>query len=216
MPRTIVFLGSPGSGKGTQASLLEQRRGFAHFDMGQSFRDEIRRKGPMASELETYIRKGHLVPINLVEKFVWKFLNENRLRDIVLDGFPRSEEQVELLDKLLSDIERELSLAIVFEISEEELKNRILNRLSCANCGAVFNLALHPPKVDGLCDFCGSQLVRREDDDIRVILERNRVYLSECSPVLELYKRRNILKRINGKGEVEEVYKRVEEAIFNE
>ncbi len=215
MAKTCVFLGPPGCGKGTQAQLLSQRKGFSNFDIGKAFREASTGDSPNSQEIRSSIQSGQLVPIHIVKKFVSSFLSVNSEKDIVLDGFPRSIEQANLLDEQLENYRREITRVIFFKIDESLIVERILNRIVCSNCGALYNLKTLKPKVEMICDRCGRKMVKRVDDSTDVLQERAKIYQISTKPLLSFYKKRGLLSSVDATKSVEEVYAQVERLIFN-
>lgn len=191
-----VFLGPPGSGKGTQAARLAERYGVTHFDMGRSLREEVSTGSGLGKTIKTYTDKGELVPLPIIKMIILKALKGAFDRNVVLDGFPRSSEQAELLDTVLSEFGVNLDCVLYFSIDERELVNRIVNRRHCPACKRVYNLVFAPPIQEGICDVDGTELAQRRDDSEKVIMNRFRVYQRETQPILERYRTAGKLKEI--------------------
>ena len=192
----IIMLGAPGTGKGTVAAKLSEKLNIPQVSTGDIFRKAIAEKTPVGVEAEKYISQGMLVPDDITIKIV-----EERLKDadvqngLILDGFPRTIEQAEALDTMLSKINREITLAINLETPEEEIIDRIVNRRVCSNqdCKTVYNTKLNPPKVDGICDKCGSQLIQRKDDNEETVKNRLVAYYKQSAPIVDFYKNKGLL-----------------------
>lgn len=191
-----VFLGPPGSGKGTQAARLAERYGVTHFDMGRSLREEVSTGSGLGKTIKTYTDKGELVPLPIIKMIILKALKGAFDKNVVLDGFPRSSEQAELLDTVLSEFGVNLDCVLYFSIDERELVNRIVNRRHCPACKRVYNLVFAPPIQEGICDVDGTELAQRRDDSEKVIMNRFRVYQRETQPILERYRTAGKLKEI--------------------
>jgi len=209
MAKTVVILGSPGSGKGTQSRLLAKNSGFVHFDLGEAFRKKAEEESELGEEIRKYVGAGKLVPLPIVKRFVEEFLSANADRDIVLDGFPRSVEQAEVLDELVSVSGRKLDAVIFLDLREDDLRRRTLNRLVCRACGAVYNAQTNPPKNDLICDECGGKLEKRVDDSDQVLLERVRVYKEETSALLEFYRNRGNFYSVDASKSPDQIEKEI-------
>ena len=192
----LIMLGAPGTGKVTVAAKLATKLNIPQVSTGDIFRKAIAEKTPVGVEAEKYISQGMLVPDDITIKIV-----EERLKDadvqngLILDGFPRTIEQAEALDTMLSKINREITLAINLETPEEEIIDRIVNRRVCSNqdCKTVYNTKLNPPKVDGICDKCGSQLIQRKDDNEETVKNRLVAYYKQSAPIVDFYKNKGLL-----------------------
>jgi len=192
----LIMLGAPGTGKGTVASKLSEKLGIPQVSTGDIFRKAIAEKTPVGIEAEKYISQGMLVPDETTIKIV-----EERLKDadvqngLILDGFPRTIEQAEALDKMLKDLDKNIRLAINLETPEEEIIDRIVSRRVCSNqeCKTVFNLKLNPPKQEGICDKCGTELKQRKDDNEETIKNRLISYYKQSAPIVEYYKNKGLL-----------------------
>ena len=192
----LIMLGAPGTGKGTVAAKLSEKLNIPQVSTGDIFRKAIAEKTPVGVEAEKYISQGMLVPDDVTIKIV-----EERLKDadvqngLILDGFPRTIEQAETLDKMLAEMNKEIRLAINLETSEEEIIERIVSRRICSNqdCKAVYNTKLNPPKVEGICDKCGSKLIQRKDDNEETVKNRLQSYYKQSAPIVDFYKNKNLL-----------------------
>jgi len=176
MARTFIFLGPPGCGKGTQAARLAENRRVVHFDMGSALRAEVAAGGELAAQITPHASKGSLVPLPIVHRLLERFFHSHAKDDIVLDGFPRSADQVELIEAMLPGLRRSVDAVILFELDEEEILRRIVHRRYCPQCGRVYNLRTDPPRDNERCDKCRHPLAQREDDSEAVLAERLRVY----------------------------------------
>ena len=190
------MLGAPGTGKGTVAAKLSEKLNIPQVSTGDIFRKAIAEKTPVGVEAEKFISQGMLVPDDVTIKIV-----EERLKDadvqngLILDGFPRTIEQAEALDKMLAEMNKEIRLAINLETSEEEIIERIVSRRICSNqdCKTVYNTKLNPPKVEGICDKCGSKLIQRKDDNEETVKNRLQAYYKQSAPIVDFYKNKNLL-----------------------
>ena len=212
----IIMLGAPGTGKGTVASLLQEKLGIKQVSTGDIFRKNMKEGTPLGKLAEKYIGRGQLVPDDVTIKIVEERLNEPDVQNgVILDGFPRTVRQAEELDKILASKGQKVDKVINLETPDEEIIERIVNRRVCSNqeCKAVYNLVLNPPKKEGICDKCGSELIKRKDDTEETVRERLATYFKQTSPLVEYYEKQgNLLtetvsKEINklGKDVAEEV-----------
>jgi len=199
-------VGPPASGKGTVASKLAKEFGLTHISPGEMLREEVIKKTSLGEEIDKYISKGRLVPDHIVSDMVKLKIREHP--NFILDGFPRTLEQAKILDDFVK-----VDLVIFLEISEETAVERISGRRICEKCEASYHVKYLPPKKSGVCDRCGGRLIQREDDRPEVVKKRFEIYQKENSPVVDFYKKKGILKEIDGSRKPEEVYALVKEAV---
>jgi adenylate kinase len=202
LKQRIVLLGPPASGKGTQADRLSDSFGIPHVSTGALLRSECERGTPLGHEADGWTSKGLLVPDDLAVRIVATWMKENGAR-FLFDGFPRTVGQAEYLDAALSVLKAPLELVILLELSEEAIRRRILERISCLKCGATYSASLHGIAEGKPCPRCGCPLVRRKDDTAEALEERLRVYRELTLPVVAYYERTasSILHRIDaGEG----------------
>lgn len=195
----IVMLGAPGSGKGTAAKMLAKRTGLLHISTGDMFREQIKKETELGKLADSYISKGQLVPDELTINIVKDRLNwEDAKNGVILDGFPRTTPQAEALDKILEEKGKKVTIVPELVIPDQVIVERILNRATCSNkeCGAIYNTKFKPPKVEGICDVCGSELVVRTDDNEETIKNRLEVYRQNSKDLIEFYKEKGVLKTI--------------------
>ena len=194
----IIMLGAQGTGKGTVAGILQKELGILQVSTGDIFRENIKNQTELGIEANKYISKGNLVPDEITVPMV---ANRLKMKDLengaILDGFPRTIEQAKKLDEILESEGKKVDLVVNLITPREEIISRILNRRVCSNqsCKATYNLVLHPPKVDGICDNCGAELVQREDDKSEeAINQRLNIYDTQTSPLVEYYTNKGLLK----------------------
>ena len=206
----IIMLGAPGTGKGTVAGILQNRRGFKQISTGDIFRKHIKEQTELGKIADSYISKGNLVPDDITIELVKSVLdNEENEEGIILDGFPRTINQAEELDKYLESKNKKVDLVVNLTTPEQEIIERIVNRRVCSNqeCKAVYNLILNPPKTPGICDKCGSELVQRKDNNEETVKARFENYIKQTSSLIEYYDKEGVLfnavvsKEINKLGE---------------
>ncbi len=201
MSHRIVLLGPPGSGKGTAAVELSAALGVPHVSTGQMFRETIRKGGPLAETAKGFIDKGQLVPDEITVQIVRLWLDEHdRQRGFIFDGFPRTLPQAQAFDRLLAERKLPLTMVVLLDVGEAEIIERILGRLSCERCGALYHATRVRPKRDGVCDHCGGRLIRRADDTEETARARLRAYHELTEPVVAYYERQGILRRVDGSG----------------
>ena len=194
----IIMLGAQGTGKGTVAGIISEQIGLPQISTGDIFRKNISEKTPVGVEADKYISKGNLVPDEITVPMVEDRLTwEDAKKGVILDGFPRTIEQAEKLDKILEAKGEKIDLVVNLVTPKEELIDRMLTRRVCTNqdCKATYNTKLHPPKVEGICDKCGAPLKQRADDsDPEAIKRRLEIYEEKTSPLVEYYKAKGVLR----------------------
>lgn len=208
MPIRIILIGPPGVGKGTQASLLEQRLGVKPLSSGVIFRSEIEAETDLGELAKSYIDRGELVPNGITIQMMVKRIrsDEARSRGFILDGFPRTVRQAEALSEELTKESIVLDGVVSLEVDPDVVIGRLSGRLGCTKCGETYHSETKPPKREGLCDKCNSPLIVRSDDKPETIRERLRVFQENTQPVIEYYLSQGQLIRINADQEPEMVY----------
>lgn len=195
----FIFLGAPGSGKGTQAKMLADAEKIMHLSMGDMLRETVKSGSELGKKLENYLKNGLLVPDEVVNDIVRAFINGNNSGGFILDGYPRTVKQAEFLSSI-TDIDS----VIYIDVPKEEIVKRLTGRLSCKNCGAVYHIVNKAPKTDNICDICSGPLYVRDDDKEETIKKRFEVYENETSPLINYYSGK--VKKIKGLGSVADVF----------
>jgi adenylate kinase len=201
----VVFLGPPGSGKGTQAEVLREQYSFTHFDTGSQLRAEVASGSELGQRIAGFINAGQLVPLEVIKQLVVSFLRSTAAPRILFDGFPRNLEQAGVLDEALAELHQDLSYVVYLDADLDALLERIVNRRFCPQCGAIYNLISEPPLQSGRCDKCGSALTQRKDDTAEVFGTRLKVYLGETRPLVEMYRGRGLLHAVDALQGIDEL-----------
>ena len=203
----IIMLGAPGAGKGTQAKKIAEKYGVPHISTGDIFRANIKNGTELGQKAKTYMDQGILVPDELtVALVIDRIQNEDCKNGFVLDGFPRTIPQAEALDEALKGLGEAMDYAIDVDVPDENIINRMSGRRACLDCGATYHIETIPTKVEGICDACGSKVVLREDDKPETVQKRLEVYHAQTQPLIDYYKKQNILKTVDGTQPMEAVF----------
>ena len=221
MKKVFIFLGPPGSGKGTQTSRLANKLSIPHIDTGSLLRKNIQDETELGIIAKGFIDKGNLVPLRVVSEVIKDRLSKDDcLEGFILDGFPRSVEQADALKEILSEIGKfdlkEDAMAVYFDIDNELLIQRLINRRSCPKCGTIYNLISNPPKIMDYCDICDSKLTQRKDDNEEVARARFVTYEKETAPLYEYFKQMGILKELKADGSISEIWENLKEIVFED
>jgi adenylate kinase len=209
----MLLFGPPGVGKGTQADILAQHFKFKKFSMGDVLREEIAKGSELGTKVAPYLNSGTLVPDIIVTDIMHAFIKNNKNMHILFDGFPRTVTQAQHLDDCLSAEHMTLDAAVEMHVRNGEIVKRLVNRRYCPQCGKIYNFITNPPKDDGICDSCKTQLVKRKDDEEDIIRRRLNVYKQETQPLVQYYRSQSVYTRINAEGSQGEVYKEIEKII---
>jgi adenylate kinase len=202
----IILLGPPGAGKGTQAARLEAMRGMIQLSTGDMLRAAVAQATPVGQKAKAIMEAGELVSDAIVSALIGERLDAIADKGAIFDGYPRTRAQAEALDLLLAERGRSLDHVIELEVDEEALVQRITGRFSCAKCGAPYHDTLKLPKVEGICDVCGShEFKRRPDDNEQTVRTRLAEYRAKTAPILPYYEERGLVRRVDGMAPVEDV-----------
>ncbi|HEY5561931.1 MAG TPA: adenylate kinase [Clostridiaceae bacterium] len=212
----IILLGPPGAGKGTQANLISNQFGMIHLSTGDIFRRNIREKTPLGNEAEGYIHSGQLVPDELTVKLVKDRISEKDCSEgYLLDGFPRTENQAEELDRILKEQSQKLDCVLLIEVPRDYIVERNTGRMVCPHCDLSYHIKYNSTKVEGVCDNCKGKLVQRKDDVEHTVMERLQVYESQTQPLIQYYQEKGILIEIDGHKGIDEVFKDIKKVLEN-
>ena len=203
----IVMLGAPGAGKGTQANMIAEKYNIPHISTGDIFRANIKNGTELGKEAKGYMDKGQLVPDELTVKLLLDRVAQADCKNgYVLDGFPRTIPQAEVLDGELTKNGEKLDYAIDVDVPDENIIHRMGGRRACLKCGATYHVEYVPPKKEGICDVCGSELVLRDDDKPETVKNRLKVYHDQTQPLIEYYTKQNVLHSVDGTQDVNKVF----------
>lgn len=202
----IILLGPPGAGKGTQAQRLQADRGMIQLSTGDMLRAAVRSGSPIGLKAKAVMEAGELVSDAIVSALIGERLDDMGQAGAIFDGYPRTRAQAEALDLLLAERGRGLDYVIELCVDEDALVERITGRFTCAKCGAGYHDVFKRPKVDGVCDVCGStEFVRRPDDNEQTVRTRLAEYRAKTAPILPYYEERGLVRRVDGMGSVDDV-----------
>ncbi|MDO9509020.1 MAG: adenylate kinase [Thermovirgaceae bacterium] len=194
----LIFLGSPGAGKGTQAAVLRERHSVAHVSTGDILRDNVRGGTPLGKTAREYMDSGRLVPDDVIIAMMEERLAQaDCKKGFILDGFPRTVPQAEALDVLLERLGIVVDAVVLFDVPDELVVERLTGRRVCGNCGAIFHAVFKKTSVPGICDLCGEEVVQRDDDSEEVVLKRLEVYKKQTTPLTGYYERKKTLVRVD-------------------
>lgn len=207
-------MGPPGAGKGTQAALIKEEFKLAHISTGDMFRAAIKNSTPLGIEAKKFIDQGKLVPDSVTIGLVKERLQEADCKEgFMLDGFPRTIAQAEALDEILKELNMELDAVLNIAVDSEVLVDRIVGRRVCKQCGAGYHVTNLKPKKEGICDVCGSELTQRKDDTKETVVTRLEVYTNQTKPLLAYYNKQNLVKEVNGLGDIDVIFGEIKKVL---
>ena len=203
----LIMLGAPGAGKGTQAKKIAEKYSIPHISTGDIFRANIKNGTELGKKAKTFMDQGLLVPDELVVDLVVDRVNQEDCKNgYVLDGFPRTIPQAEVLDKALTELGDAVDYAIDVDVPDDNIVNRMGGRRACVNCGATYHIEFNPTKVEGKCDACGNDLIIRDDDKPETVLKRLTTYHEQTQPLIDYYSKQGILKSVDGTQPMDNVF----------
>lgn len=203
----IIMLGAPGAGKGTQAEMICEKYGLPHVSTGDIFRANIKNGTELGKEAKKYMDEGKLVPDELTVKILLDRVAKDDCKNgYVLDGFPRTIPQAEVLEDALAKLGDKVDYAINVDVPDENIVNRMSGRRACVNCGATYHIVYAPTKVEGICDKCGKELILRDDDKPETVKNRLKVYHDQTQPLIDFYSKKGILKTVDGTQDMKDVF----------
>ncbi|XFA99810.1 adenylate kinase [Candidatus Izemoplasma sp. B36] len=203
----LLIMGKPGAGKGTQAKKLLEHYKLTHISTGDIYREEMKNNSKIGIEAKKYISQGNLVPDDMTNEIVKKVLSTHKYPNgFMLDGYPRTDAQADALDATLNDLGIKLTAVINVDVRDDVLLHRMAGRRVCSNCGHPYHVDYHPPKVKGICDFCGGHLVQRPDDLEDAVMNRLNIYNEKTRPLLQHYQKQGLLRIIDGGKTSDEVF----------
>lgn len=204
------MLGAPGAGKGTQAKMIADKYDVPHISTGDIFRANIKNGTELGIEAKKYMDQGMLVPDELTVKILLDRVSQpDCTKGYVLDGFPRTIPQAEVLEKALNEINDHIDYAIDVNVPDENIVRRMSGRRACLSCGATFHIVHVPPKTEGICDRCGKELILRDDDKPETVEKRLAVYHEQTQPLIEFYSAKGILRTVDGTVDMMDVFEEI-------
>ena len=210
----IIMLGAPGAGKGTQAQMIADKYGIPHVSTGDIFRENVKNGTELGMEAKKYMDQGALVPDELTVRILLdRVAQDDCKKGYVLDGFPRTIPQAQVLEEALDKLGDQIDYAIDVEVPDENIIRRMGGRRACTSCGATYHIEHVPPKKEGICDECGQELVLRDDDKPETVGRRLQVYQEQTAPLLEFYKAKGVLRSVDGTQDMQDVFKAITEIL---
>lgn len=210
----VIMLGAPGAGKGTQAKRIADKYGVPHVSTGDIFRANLKNGTELGMEAKKYMDAGQLVPDELTVKILLDRVAQDDCKNgYVLDGFPRTIPQAEVLDKALAELGDHVDYAIDVDVPDENIVRRMSGRRACTGCGATYHIEHVPPKAEGICDRCGETLVLRDDDKPETVQNRLKVYHDQTQPLISYYTNKGILRTVDGTKDMDDVFAAITEIL---
>jgi adenylate kinase len=206
----FIFLGPPGSGKGTQAKQICEEVGILHLSTGDLLREAVRNETELGMKAKTYMEAGDLVPDELIVGMIEDKLKAGELNSgFILDGFPRTVPQAEALKMMLVKNNKAIDKAILLDVSDDEVIKRLSGRFYCPTCNAGYNYPAQMPRREGICDNDGTKLRRRPDDEEDVVRNRLAVYKKQTEPIIDFYRSESLLTEVRAEGSIDSIFQRL-------
>ena len=210
----LILLGPPGAGKGTQASSIVSEYGITHISTGDIFRHNIKNETELGKKVKSYLDNGQLVPDELTIDLVWDRLSKDDCKNgFLLDGFPRTINQAEALQKGLEERGLKLDKVINIDVDKNILVKRLSGRRVCKNCGETYHIDNKPTLKDGVCDKCSGEVIQRADDNEKTVLDRIEVYEKQTFPLIDFYKNLGLILTVDGTLSIEDVFSQIKESL---
>lgn len=210
----LILLGPPGAGKGTQASSIVAEYGITHISTGDIFRHNIKNETELGKKVKSYLDKGQLVPDELTIDLVWDRLSKDDCKKgFLLDGFPRTINQAEALQKGLEERGLKLDKVINIDVDKNILVKRLSGRRVCKNCGETYHIDNKPTLKDGVCDKCSGEVIQRADDNEKTVLDRIEVYEKQTFPLIDFYKNLGLILTVDGTLSIGDVFSQIKESL---
>ena len=203
----LILLGAPGAGKGTQAEIISEKLNIPQISTGNILRAAVKNGTECGLQAKSYMDKGALVPDEVVIGILKDRIAEDDCKNgYILDGFPRTIPQAEVLENALNELGDKIDFAVNVDVPDENIVRRMSGRRACLKCGATYHIEHIPPKQEGICDTCGSELVLRDDDKPETVQNRLKVYHEQTQPLIDFYTERKVLKTVDGTKDMKEVF----------
>lgn len=210
--KNIIFIAPPAAGKGTQSELLISKYGYEHISTGDLLRNEIKSGSDLGKELDSMMKSGSLISDEIVNRLLINALS-NITKPFILDGYPRTISQALKLDEILASLNKSVDVVVYLDVEEELAMKRATGRLSCKSCNRIYHKYFSKPRVEGICDDCGSSLISRADDTPDTFKVRYDTYMSNTKPLLDFYSNKNILVKVDANKEAKETFSEIEKVI---
>lgn len=210
--KNIIFIAPPAAGKGTQSELLISKYGYEHISTGDLLRNEIKSGSDLGKELDSMMKSGSLISDEIVNRLFINALS-NITKPFILDGYPRTISQALKLDEILASLNKSVDVVVYLDVEEELAMKRATGRLSCKSCNRIYHKYFSKPRVEGICDDCGSSLISRADDTPDTFKIRYDTYMSNTKPLLDFYSNKNILFKVDANKEADETFSEIEKVI---
>ena len=210
--KNIIFIAPPAAGKGTQSELLISKYGYEHISTGDLLRNEIKSGSNLGKELDSMMKSGSLISDEIVNRLLINALS-NITKPFILDGYPRTISQALKLDEILASLNKSVDVVVYLDAEEELAMKRATGRLSCKSCNRIYHKYFSKPRVEGICDDCGSSLISRADDTPDTFKVRYDTYMSNTKPLLDFYSNKNILVKVDANKEADETFSEIEKVI---